>query len=324
LTFHGLRDNKRLRKDKTAAAQRPVGTGHHNGPVARLSANVPFCAQLLEIWIMIPVDIANIRIGPGEPLALIAGPCVIETADTTMEIARYLKDLTTRIGMPLIFKASFDKANRSSIQSFRGPGIDTGLDILAGVKKELGTPVISDIHGPQDVPAAARVLDVIQIPAFLCRQTDLLLAAGRSGRPINVKKGQFMAPWDMTNVVTKLRSAGCERIVLTERGASFGYNNLVSDMRSIGIMQETGCPVVFDATHSIQLPGGAGTRSGGQREFAPVLARAAVAAGADAVFLEVHPDPDKALCDGPNSMALDSLEPLLTQLSAIHRLVAQS
>lgn len=267
------------------------------------------------------VEIGNIPMGKGRPLTLIAGPCVIETPDITFEIAGYLKSLCERIGMPLIFKASYDKANRTDITSFRGPGIESGLAVLAEVQKRFGLPVISDVHSAPEVPEAARVLDVIQIPAFLCRQTDLLLAAARCGRPINVKKGQFLAPWDMKSVVGKLTSAGCKQIVLTDRGAMFGYNNLVSDMRGIAIMQSLGCPVIFDATHSIQLPGGAGSTSGGQREFAPVLARAAVAAGADAVFMEVHPDPDKALCDGPNSLALETLEPLLRQLKAIRKII---
>ena len=271
---------------------------------------------------MNPVEIGNIHMGKGHPLTLIAGPCVIETPEMTFEIARYLRTLCNRLGIPLIFKASYDKANRTDITSFRGPGIQDGLAILAEVQKRFGLPVISDVHTALEIPEAARVLDVVQIPAFLCRQTDLLLAAARCGRPINVKKGQFLAPWDMKNVVGKLASAGCDQVVVTDRGAMFGYNNLVSDMRGITIMQSLGCPVVFDATHSIQLPGGAGSTSGGQREFAPVLARAAVAAGADAVFMEVHPDPDKALCDGPNSLALSTLEPLLLQLRAIREIVA--
>ena len=271
---------------------------------------------------MNPVQIKNISMGRGCPLVIIAGPCVIENEQTTLEIARFLHRLADRLDIPLIFKASYDKANRTSITSFRGPGMAQGLEILDAVRQETDLPVISDIHSVQEVEEAGRVLDVIQIPAFLCRQTDLLLAAARCGKPVNVKKGQFLAPWDMKNVVAKLASAGCRETLLTERGACFGYNNLVSDMRGIAIMQAMECPVVFDATHSIQLPGGAGTASGGQREFAPILARAAVAAGADAVFMEVHPDPDKALCDGPNSLALDSLEPLFSQLKAIRELVA--
>ncbi len=259
----------------------------------------------------------DISIGPGAPLALIAGPCVIESIDIVTKTAAFLKKLSADLDIPVIFKASYDKANRTSISSFRGPGLTDGLDILAGIKKEFNLPVVSDVHTVEQVQPAARVLDIIQIPAFLCRQTDLLKAAARTGKPVNVKKGQFLAPWDMANVVEKLSEAGSRNILLTERGAMFGYNNLVVDFRSLKIMQDLGCPVVFDATHSIQLPGGAGTSSGGQREFAPLLARAAVAAGADAVFLEVHPDPDRALCDGPNSLSLDSLYGLITELKKI-------
>ena len=259
----------------------------------------------------------DISIGNGAPLALIAGPCVIESVDIATKTAAFLKKLSTDLDIPVIFKASYDKANRTSIHAFRGPGLTDGLDILAGIKKEFNLPVLSDVHTVEQMQPAARVLDIIQIPAFLCRQTDLLKAAARTGKPINVKKGQFLAPWDMANVVDKLAEAGNRNVLLTERGAMFGYNNLVVDFRSLKIMQDLGCPVVFDATHSIQLPGGAGTSSGGQREFAPVLARAAVAAGADAVFMEVHPDPDRALCDGPNSLPLESLYELVTQLKKI-------
>jgi 2-dehydro-3-deoxyphosphooctonate aldolase (KDO 8-P synthase) len=266
-------------------------------------------------------NINDILIGPGHPLLLIAGPCVIEDADRTHAIAAHLKALCAKLGLPLIFKASYDKANRTSLNAYRGPGKEDGLAILAEIKHELGIPILSDVHSEAEVCAAAEVLDVIQIPAFLCRQTDLILAAAGTGRWVNIKKGQFLAPWDMANVVDKARSLNPPQIVLTERGASFGYNNLVVDFRAIGIMQRTGCPVVFDATHSVQLPGGAGTSSGGQREYAPVLARAAVAAGVDGVFMEVHPDPDRALCDGPNSLRLDTLEPLLGQLAAIRSII---
>jgi len=255
----------------------------------------------------------DISIGNGAPLALIAGPCVIESVDIATKTAAFLKKLSTDLDIPVIFKASYDKANRTSIHAFRGPGLTDGLDILAGIKKEFNLPVLSDVHTVEQMQPAARVLDIIQIPAFLCRQTDLLKAAARTGKPVNVKKGQFLAPWDMANVVEKLSEAGNRNVLLTERG----YNNLVVDFRSLKIMQDLGCPVVFDATHSIQLPGGAGTSSGGQREFAPVLARAAVAAGADAVFMEVHPDPDRALCDGPNSLPLESLYGLVTELKKI-------
>lgn len=266
------------------------------------------------------VHIEKLRIGQGMPLAIIAGPCVIENEDITLRIAADLKDLAERLHIPLIFKASFDKANRTSIHSYRGPGLTEGLRILERIRTELDLPVLSDVHEVSQVAAAAGVLDVLQVPAFLCRQTDFILEVARTGKPINIKKGQFLAPWDMANIVEKIASAGNRQILLTERGAMFGYNNLVVDFRGIPIMQQqTGLPVVFDATHSVQLPGGAGKSSGGQREHAPVLARAAVAAGADAVFMEVHPDPDKALCDGPNSLPLAGLETLWRQLQAIHQ-----
>lgn len=261
----------------------------------------------------------DISIGSGAPLALIAGPCVIETIEIVTQTAAFLKKLSVDLNIPIIFKASYDKANRTSIRSFRGPGLTDGLDILAGVKREFELPVISDIHTADQAQPAAEVLDILQIPAFLCRQTDLLMAAAETGKPVNVKKGQFLAPWDMANVVDKLAEAGNRQVLLTERGAMFGYNNLVVDFRSLKIMQDLGCPVVFDATHSIQLPGGAGTSSGGQREFAPVLSRAAVAAGADVLFMEVHPDPEQARCDGPNSLPLDSLYELVSELISIRR-----
>lgn len=263
------------------------------------------------------ININDILFGSDHPLVLIAGPCVIEDAALTRDIAARLKEITTSVGLPFIFKASYDKANRTALDAYRGPGRHAGLAILAKIKAELHIPILSDVHSTEEIPAAAEVLDILQIPAFLCRQTDLILAAARTGSIINIKKGQFLAPWDMANVVAKARSLGQRQILLTERGASFGYNNLVVDFRGIGVMQQTGCPVIFDATHSVQLPGGAGTSSGGQREFAPVLARAAVAAGVDGVFMEVHPDPDKALCDGPNSLKLDTIEPILRQLTAI-------
>lgn len=266
---------------------------------------------------MEPVAINGFDIGAGGPFALIAGPCVIENETGAYEIAAFLKSVTEKLGIPFIFKASYDKANRTSITSFRGPGLERGLEILWRIRSDLGLPVISDVHQVSEIEAAAAVLDVIQIPAFLCRQTDLIVAAAKTGKPINIKKGQFLAPWDMAHVAEKARSAGNQRILLTERGASFGYNNLVADMRSIHIMQQTGCPVIFDATHSVQLPGGAGGRSGGQREYAPVLAKAAVAAGCDGVFMEVHPDPDRALSDGPNAIALATAEELLARLKAV-------
>lgn len=248
---------------------------------------------------------------------IIAGPCVIEDRELTLGIARELKAISERLELPIVFKSSFDKANRTSAAGFRGPGMEKGLDILAEVKKETGLPIITDIHWPEQAAQVAEVADVLQIPAFLCRQTDLLLAAAKTDRIINIKKGQFLAPWDMKNAVDKVRSSGNEKVWLTERGATYGYNNLVVDFRSMPIMGGFGVPTVFDATHSVQLPGGQGGCSGGQREYVPVLARAAVAAGASGVFLEVHPDPEKALCDGPNSLYLDTVEPLLIQLKAI-------
>jgi 2-dehydro-3-deoxyphosphooctonate aldolase (KDO 8-P synthase) len=263
------------------------------------------------------VQIGDISVGSGHPLMLISGPCVIEDEDITFEIASFLKSLTQELDIPFIFKSSYDKANRTSIRSYRGPGMEKGLEILYRIKTELGVKIISDVHQVSEIDQAARVLDIIQIPAFLCRQTDFILAVAKTGKPVNIKKGQFLAPWDMANVVEKLASTGNSRILITERGAMFGYNNLVTDFRGIKIMQDTGYPVIFDATHSVQLPGGSGTSSGGQREFAPILARAAVAAGADGIFMEVHKDPDRALCDGPNSLKLDTLRELLLQLKAI-------
>ncbi len=259
----------------------------------------------------------TITVGPGQPLLLLAGPCVLESGELGWEIAREMKDICARLGISYVFKGSFDKANRTSLRSFRGPGLEKGLRQLGRIREEVGVPVVSDVHEQGQVEMAAEVLDIIQIPAFLCRQTDLLVAAAKSGRTVNLKKGQFVSPWDMEHAVGKLRDGGCDRILLTERGASFGYNNLVVDMRSLPVMRGFGCPVVFDATHSVQLPGGTGGSSGGQREFVPTLARAAMAAGIDGLFMEVHPDPDKALCDGPNSWPLDQVEPLLRQLLAI-------
>ena len=265
------------------------------------------------------VQIGNVTIGGGAPLALIAGPCVIEDPARTLRIGRELQAIAGKLGMPYIFKASFDKANRSSFHSFRGPGLDEGLKILAAIKRELGVPALSDIHEAAQAVAAAEVLDVLQIPAFLCRQTDLLHAAAQTGKPVNVKKGQFLSPSEMKNVIAKLTESGCASILLTERGSSFGYNNLVVDMRSLAILRSFGTPVVFDATHSVQLPGGGGDRSAGQREFVPVLARAAAAVGIDALFLEVHDNPAEALSDGPNMVPVAELESLLTQVLAIDR-----
>ena len=268
------------------------------------------------------VETGNIKIGLGCPLVIISGPCVIENYDITFKIASFLKELTDKLDIPLIFKASYDKANRTSINSYRGPGIDKGLEILAGIKTELNIKIISDVHRIKEVDKAAQVLDIIQIPAFLCRQTDFVVEVAKTGKTVNVKKGQFLSPWDMINVVEKIKSTGNEKIIITERGTMFGYNNLVADLRSIKIMQDTtALPVIFDATHSVQLPGGAGKSSGGQREFAPVLAKAAVAAGADGIFLEVHPEPDKALCDGPNSLKIEDLHELFSQLKAIKQIL---
>jgi 2-dehydro-3-deoxyphosphooctonate aldolase (KDO 8-P synthase) len=265
----------------------------------------------------------TITVGPGAPFFLMAGPCVLESSDMAREIALEMQAITARLGISYVFKASFDKANRTSLTSFRGPGTEKGLRILGRLRAEVGVPVVSDIHEPGQAELAADCLDIIQIPAFLCRQTDLLVAAARTGRVVNVKKGQFVSPWDMKHVVNKVRGAGGERLLLTERGTSFGYNNLVVDMRGLPVMRSFGCPVIYDATHSVQLPGGAGGSSGGQREFIPTLSRAAVAAGVDGLFLEVHPDPDKALCDGPNSLPLAEVEPLLRRLLAVHRVVSE-
>jgi len=268
------------------------------------------------------INIGNMVLGEGGPLFLIAGPCVIEGEARCTYVAGAVKEIAHHLNVPLIFKASYDKANRSSIGSFRGPGIEKGLKILSHIREEMGIPVTSDVHSPDQVERAAEVLDVIQVPAFLSRQTDLLLAAGRTGKVVNVKKGQFMAPWDMVHAVEKVRSTGNDRIILTERGSSFGYNNLVSDMRSIPVMKRIGCPVVFDATHSVQLPGAKGASSGGERDMVPTLALAAVAAGADGLFLEVHRNPDEALCDAPNALPLSELEPLLEKAKAVREAVA--
>jgi len=270
------------------------------------------------------VNVGAIKIGGGEPFVLIARPCVIESEKLARKVAASLKELTTELGIPLIFKSSYDKANRTSVQSFRGPGLDKGLKILKGIREEFDVPVLSDVHRFEEIVKASEVLDVAQIPAFLCRQTDFVLELARHARVVNIKKGQFLAPWDVENVVQKVQSTGNRNILITERGASFGYNNLVSDMRSIPILRQLGYPVVFDATHSVQLPGGAGKASGGERAMAVYLARAAVAVGVDALFMEVHPDPDRALCDGPNTLALDSLRDLLTTLKGIDGLVKRT
>ncbi|HHD56187.1 MAG TPA: 3-deoxy-8-phosphooctulonate synthase [Desulfobulbaceae bacterium] len=267
-------------------------------------------------------DGKSFSVGAAQPLLLIAGPCALESEELARRVAGEMQEICDRLGLSYVFKASFDKANRTSLDSYRGPGLDEGLSTLSRIREEMQVPVISDVHDVSQVTPAAEVLDILQIPAFLCRQTDLLVAAARTGKPVNLKKGQFVSPWDMENGVNKLRGAGGKKTMLVERGASFGYNNLVVDMRSLPVMRSFDCPVIYDATHSVQLPGGAGGSSGGQREFIAPLSRAAVAAGIDGLFMEVHPDPDKALCDGPNSMPLDQIENLLEQLVRIQETVS--
>ena len=267
------------------------------------------------------MNLCGFEAGPDRPLFLIAGPCVIESERLALESSEALRDVAGRLGIGFIYKSSFDKANRTSGASFRGPGIAEGLRILERVRAELGVPVLTDVHEDTPIDEVAAVVDVLQTPAFLCRQTNFIRRVAAAGLPVNIKKGQFLAPWDMAHVVEKARSAGNDRILVCERGASFGYNYLVSDMRSLAVLRETGCPVVFDATHSVQMPGGMGTSSGGQREFVPVLARAAVGAGVSGVFMETHPVPDEALSDGPNVVPLDEMEPLLETLVAIDRVV---
>lgn len=264
----------------------------------------------------------QLLVGEGQPLLLLAGPCVLESEEIAWKVAGEMQRICSGLGITYVFKASFDKANRTSLDSFRGPGIEKGLRLLNRIRQEIGVPVVSDVHDISQIEAAAAVLDIIQIPAFLCRQTDLLVAAAHTGKVVNIKKGQFVSPWDMKYAVDKVKGAGNSRVLLTERGACFGYNNLVVDMRSFSAMRSLGCPVVFDATHSVQLPGGAGGSSGGQREFIPPLARAAMAAGIDGLFMEVHPDPDRAKCDGPNSWPLDRTEQLLKQLLAVRNAAA--
>jgi 2-dehydro-3-deoxyphosphooctonate aldolase (KDO 8-P synthase) len=267
------------------------------------------------------LKLAGHEIGNDRPLFLISGPCVIESQSLVEEVAGRLVEITTRLGIPYVFKASFDKANRSSGSSFRGPGMAEGLKILDGVRRRFGVPVLTDVHEDTPFDEVAAVVDVLQTPAFLCRQTNFIRAVASAGKPVNIKKGQFLSPWEMQNVVDKARSTGNQDIMVCERGFTFGYNNLVSDMRALPVMRATGCPVVFDATHSVQLPGGQGASSGGQREFVPVLARAAVAAGVAGVFMETHPDPARALSDGPNAWPLDRMESLLTTLREIDRTV---
>jgi len=267
------------------------------------------------------VAAGNVKIGGKRPLVLIAGPCVIESEESALRHAKALKNIAKRFDMPLIYKSSYDKANRTSVNSYRGPGLKRGLRILSKVKEKVGVPILSDIHCKEEIEEAAKVLDVIQIPAFLSRQTDLILASAKTGKAINIKKGQFLAPWDMKHVIKKIESTGSKKIILTERGVSFGYNNLVSDFRSILIMKGFGYPVIYDATHSVQMPGGLGDRSGGERSFIPYLSFAAVACGADGIFVEVHENPDKALSDGPNMVKLKDLEDMLAKLKRVKKAV---
>ncbi len=270
------------------------------------------------------IQAKNVKIGGNNPLVLIAGPCVIESEGATIETAARLQQITADLGIPFIFKSSFDKANRSSASSFRGPGLKEGLRILGRVKRELGLPLLSDVHRFEEIGPAADVLDVIQIPAFLCRQTDFVMDIARTGRVVNIKKGQFLAPWDIKNIIEKATSTGNQNVIITERGASFGYNNLVADMRSLPVMREFGYPVMFDATHAVQLPGAGGIASSGDRRFVPHLARAAAAVGIDALFMEVHACPDKALCDGPNMLAIEDLPALLKQVREIDGVVKKT
>lgn len=267
------------------------------------------------------MQLCDFEVGGGRPLFVIAGPCVIESETLALETAGLLKEITTDLEIPFIYKSSFDKANRSSHESYRGPGIESGLKILSKVKQSMGVPVLTDVHEDTPLGEVAAVVDVLQTPAFLCRQTNFIRNVANQGLPVNIKKGQFLAPWDMKGVVEKARSTGNERIMVCERGASFGYNYLVSDMRSLVVMKEFGCPVIFDATHSVQLPGGLGSSSGGQREFIPALARAAVAVGVDGLFFETHPDPDRALSDGPNSLPLDQVRKLLEILKSLDQMI---
>jgi len=270
------------------------------------------------------INISGTKLGGDNPLFIIAGPCVIESEDIVLNTAGRLKEVCSRIGFPLLFKSSYDKANRTSLSSFRGPGIEKGLRILSEVRSKYDIPLISDVHSVEEVKPASEVLDALQIPAFLCRQTDLILSASRTGKPVNIKKGQFLAPWDVKNIIDKFTSTGNNELFITERGTSFGYHNLIVDFRGLSIMRSLGYPVIFDVTHSLQLPGGLGSCSGGQREFTAPLTRAAVAVGVDGLFMEVHPEPDKALCDGPNMIRLDQVEKMLTTLKAIYESVKSS
>ena len=269
------------------------------------------------------MNLCDFEVGLDKPLFLIAGPCVIESEQLALDTAGQLKEMTARLGIPFVYKSSFDKANRTSISGHRGPGIEQGLRILAEVKRQIGVPVLTDVHEYTPMEEVAEIVDVLQTPAFLCRQTDFIIKACSVGRPVNIKKGQFLSPWEMKHVTDKAKTTGNAQLMVCERGASFGYNNLVSDMRSLAVMRDTGCPVVFDATHSVQLPGGAGGKSGGQREFVPVLARAAVAVGIAGIFMETHPDPDKALSDGPNAWPLGRMAELLETLLQFDRVAKQ-
>jgi 2-dehydro-3-deoxyphosphooctonate aldolase (KDO 8-P synthase) len=267
------------------------------------------------------IDIGNVKLGDNNPLFIVAGPCVIESEDVVFYTAGKLKEICRGVGLPFIFKSSYDKANRTSLSSFRGPGMEKGLKILADVRSKFHIPIISDVHAIEEIQPASQVLDALQIPAFLSRQTDLILTASRTGKPVNIKKGQFLAPWDVKNIIDKFISTGNQNLFITERGTSFGYNNLVVDFRGLSIMKSFGYPVLFDVTHSLQLPGGKGNSTGGQREFAEPLARAAAAVGVDGLFIEVHPDPDRALCDGPNMVSVDSVPGLLRTVQNIHTAV---
>ncbi len=308
-------------------ASRRMGFGH-SSQVFNITLSTNFKEQedllIREVIVDCGGSGQQVKIGGDNPLILIAGPCVIENEEITLRSAEFLRELTEQLGIPFIFKSSYDKANRSSLNTYRGPGLERGLRVLEKVKEKTSVPILADVHSPEEVKPAAEVLDVIQIPAFLCRQTDLLIRAAETGRAINIKKGQFMAPFDMKNVVEKVTSTGNHRLLLCERGVSFGYNNLIADMRSLVIMREFGYPVVFDVTHSLQLPGGEGKCSGGQREFIPHLARAAVGVGIDGLFLEVHPDPDQALCDGANMLNLDSVAGLLKEVKKIDEIVKKT
>ncbi|MGB9715387.1 MAG: 3-deoxy-8-phosphooctulonate synthase [Thermodesulfovibrionales bacterium] len=269
------------------------------------------------------ISIADTKIGGNNNLYIIAGPCVIESEDITFFTAQKMKEICEQVGLPLLFKSSYDKANRTSLSSFRGPGLEKGLQILSDVRSRFGIPIISDIHSVNEVKPASEVLDALQIPAFLCRQTDLIISSSNTGKPVNIKKGQFIAPWDVKNIIDKFISTGNRNLLITERGTSFGYNNLVVDFRGLSIIRSFGYPVVFDVTHSLQLPGGLGSSSGGQREFAEPLSRAAVAVGVDGIFMEVHPEPDKALCDGPNMIPINKVASILNMLKKIHNVASQ-